>query len=219
MINVAKTYPYALTPNKIPVYFDKIANLGPPDKGGVDKWLTQAGLTKDADQRFKNVLRHIGFTDKDGSPTDLWRAYRGHNARSALTEGIRTGYADLFDMYPKAHLASDGELAGFIRGNTALSGNTVKLAVATFKGLVALADFGQAAPAVDRSTPSGSNGTSTETITEDVADVTGGMAKRTQGSHVVVNVSLELTLPETKDPAVYEALFAALAKHILRNDA
>jgi len=215
---VAASYPYALTPKRIPILFERVAKVGVPDTAD-DKWLSQVGLASSNDRRLKNMLRYIGFTDEKYTPTALWREYRGAGGPSKLAEGIRTGYAALFEMFPYAHLANDSAIAGFIKGSTSLSGSTVDLAVATFKALIQLADFGQAHPAPNATKTTSSNGAGTKTIPEDTSEEPAVIDKRVQGPGVTINVNLQLTLPESKDPAVYEALFAALAKHVLPSNA
>ena len=215
---VAATYPYTLTPRKIPTLFNLIEKRGVPETA-IDTWLKQVGFSSENDRRFKNVLRQIGFTDEKGVPTALWRAYRGPGGASKLAEGIREGYRDLFEMFPEAHLASDSELASFIKGHTTFGNTTVNHVVATFRGLVQLADFGEGVPAATASETPGPNGARAERKLEDIGGGADDVVKRAPAPSVTINVNLQLTLPESTDPAVYEALFGALAKHVLQNNA
>jgi hypothetical protein len=219
--SVAAPYPYALTPKKIPVLFDLIRKRGaPPENAPIDTWLKQVGFTTENDRRFKSVLRYIGFTDEKDAPTARWRAYRGSNGATILAEGIREGYKDLFGSFPDAQSASEDDLLTFVKGHTSYSDNTANYAVATFKGLVGLADFGDASAEVPAASQSGSNGSDAPTIPADIARPRPEVAVRqVQGPGVTINVNIQLSLPESNDPAVYDALFAALAKHVLSNDA
>ncbi len=214
---MAATYPYTLTPKKLPILFDLIAKRGVPDVAD-DTWLKQVGLTTDNDRRFLSVLRQIGFTDTKGKTTQLWRDYRGPGGKKKLAEGIREGYKDLFEMFPDANLASDAEVTSFIRGHTNLGDATIRNAVATFKGLVALADFGQGASSSTPSEPVSSNGTADKPAHEEAVITSETAVQRRQSQGVTININLQLTLPESTDPAVYDALFAALGKHLLQNE-
>lgn len=209
---VPAEYAYAVAVNRVKPLFDKITSVGVPPK--VDaKWLNQLGFSSSNDRRMIAVLRQLGFIDGSGVPTQLWRDYRGTGARAALGRGIRSGYSDLFHTYPDAFSRPSADIANFIRSNTGLGGEAVSKTVVTFKTLVELADF-------DGTDPNAAN----DARTHDVLADEPGVEKASQGAnpgpreqttHVTVNVNLQLTLPESTDAAVYEALFGALARHVL----
>jgi hypothetical protein len=206
---MASEYPYVLVLNKVPVLFDKIGTVGKPVKADT-KWLKQIGMTSSNDSRFLGVLAHLGFIDGSKTPTQRWQDYRGPSKARVLASALREAYSDLFHTYPEANNASNQDIANFIKSNTSLGSDTVNRAVATFKTLVDLADF------------SGSEDDSPkEEVREgEKGDSVGGPAKgerptKKHNHDIVINLNLQLTLPETTDPNVYEVLFLALKKHVL----
>ncbi len=211
---MASDYPYALATGRVQILFDKIRSVGVPAKAN-DAWLNQIGLTSSNDRRLKNVLKFIGFTDQAGTPTDLWKAYRGPNAAQVMAQAITDGYSALFHMYPDANLRPDNEIASVVRASTGFGNDTVKAIVATFKALVTLADFNAVHSGASAGTGRDGKGTGTE---RDSASKSGKRAPQDgwgTGPRLALNVNLQLTLPESKDPAVYDALFFSMRKHLL----
>jgi hypothetical protein len=50
------------------------------------------------------LLKRIGFLQNDGVPTDLYHKYRNPDTSgTALAEGLRKGYAELFSRNEYAH--------------------------------------------------------------------------------------------------------------------
>lgn len=58
-----------------------------------------------------------------------------------MAEGIRTGFAELFEVYPDAWQRSDSELFSFFNTRSNAGKQSIDKTVSTFKALVALADF------------------------------------------------------------------------------
>lgn len=199
---------------KIEPLFKSIRSVGIPGKV-TDAWIKQIGLTSSNDTRLKSVLNRIGFTDSAGVPTQLWRDYRGSSGPAKLAQGIREGYADLFHTYSDANLRSEDEISAFMRAQTSLGSETISKAVSTFRSLVGLADFGQdgaASPTPPLAEPR-IKGSGIDRDNPETGQQT--MMNRPQGADVTVNVNVQLTLPESTDPTVYDALFFALNKHVL----
>jgi hypothetical protein len=87
------------------------------------------------------VLKFIGLIDQSGIPTANWNAYRGANHRIVLGEAIRTGYADLYAVYPDAHARTNTELQHVFSTSSSAGQQVVSKTVQTFKSLVEEADF------------------------------------------------------------------------------
>jgi len=206
---VARNYPYAVAPNRISILFDKILKASVPDKV-TQQWLATVGLKSKNDRLLPSILKHIGFIDSAGVPTTLWNEYRGSSPKLVIAKAIRQGYSDLFGTYPSAHELSDEELTAFFRGNTKQSDIAVKRIVQTFKALVSLADFRE----IDSESLSVEN-TSASSARDGLSRELGNTITFNRSRDIAINVNLQLTLPESKDPSVYDALFASLKKHIL----
>ena len=151
---MATEYPYVLTTSKIAVILDKIVRTGVPAKAS-KQWLHQVGLKSSYDQRLLPLLKFIGFVDGGGTPTELWRQYRGANSRAVLGAAIRAAYKALYDTYPNADSEPTTNLVNVVRSTTGLAEETSARVVQTFKALVQLADV----PSESAAVPSEPNAT------------------------------------------------------------
>jgi len=104
-------------------------------------------------------------------------------------------------------------LTTYLSAKTSLGERGLRAAVATFQTLCKFGDF---------TTMSGQTGAGTDVSHAGNDDSTGDnprdelrppQAKDKNGS-VTINVNIALSVDATSDPAVYDAFFAAMAKHI-----
>lgn len=206
--------PYTASTGKLQSLLERIPKTSVPPK--VDqKWLSQLGFSSSNDHRMIPILRYIGFVNSSGVPTDAWKDYRVREPGTVLARGIREGYSELFSVFPNAPGADTDALTAFFSGEMGLGDKAVGYAVATFKTLTRLADFsGEAAtivvPASHHSDESDTN------FDRDKSRADSHTPNHSSpGASLTVNVNLQLTLPETTDSAVYDALFSALSRHVL----
>lgn len=207
-------FPYAQVVGKIPLLLQTVGEKGIPSK--VDqKWLAQFGMGSSNDRRLVSLLRFLGFTDAHNVPTEVWRNYRGANSRAVLGEAIRSAYSELFHAYPQAQDATVNELTTFFRTRTTSGQDVVTKTTSTFRTLVGLADFSSSENWNDNSgsdIDENGNGSQPERIDQRTPATA---VQRTSQPPVIINVNLQLTLPASEDPAVYDALFESLSKHVL----
>src|SRR5690606_27991411 len=107
-------------------------------------------------------------------------------------------------------------LTNFFKTETGLGERAVSYMVRTFKTLVELADFSSTRYEQTHSgqiTPTISQSDST-TVPLDVEMPQLTHAAQTPAG-LSVNINIQLTIPESKDPEVYDNFFAALKKHLL----
>lgn len=125
---------------KLPGLLEKIRDVGVPKKVTVS-WLETIGFKSSNDRTLIRPLKQIGFVDSNGLPTDYWIQYRGSGHKAVLAAAIKEGYADLFDLYPKAESIGKEELQDFFRAQTSASADTVARMASTFLTLASCADF------------------------------------------------------------------------------
>ncbi|HWV22808.1 MAG TPA: DUF5343 domain-containing protein [Thermomicrobiales bacterium] len=212
-------FPYAVGVGKIPLLFETIGTKGIPAKVN-GKWLEQYGMTSSNDRRLISILRFLGFIDANNAPSEIWREYRGADSRIVLASAIRKSYSELFSAYPDAHDITSQDLTNFVRSNSSLGGEAISKVVSTYRALVGLADFRSPDNTASDTDAIGGQGEASERNSQSGTDtreqaVHPDKLVREARKEVVVNVNLQLTLPESTDPSVYEALFAALNKHML----
>lgn len=206
-------FPYSTVAGKIPELLRKIKGIGVPSK--VDQaWLKTIGYTSSNDPSLITVLKFIDFVDATSSvPTEKWKRHRSND--SALAEGIKLGYKELFDLYPDAPRRGKNDLVSFFKSKSTAGDQAIKKTIATFNNLCELADFSSVLESSvthshkheDKPHSSPHKPKDTDVFTKSVD----------AGNNVTININIQLTIPETRDETIYEKFFAAMKKHLLSN--
>lgn len=144
-------YAYTTVTGKLKPLLEKVRTVGIPAKV-TQAWLKTIGFTSSNDSSLIGVLRFINLIDASNVPTSRWTAYRGATHRAVLGEAIRTGYADLFAVYPDANTRSNKDLTHVFSTSSSAGGQVISKTVATFKALADEADFSDASPAATNTT-------------------------------------------------------------------
>lgn len=194
---------------KIPSYFDALLTAKAPDKFTV-KFMSDLGFTSSNDRQFINVLKSIGFLDDAGSPTQRYYKFLDQScAKTMVAEGIREAYADLFALNINANKMSKEDVIGKFKTltNGSKENATIAQMASTFINLCSYADWSEAQQ-YNISENTSANNPKEDTPKE--------MPTQThKDTHRLdLNYDIHIHLPATRDQAVYDALFASLAKHI-----
>lgn len=203
-------FTYNRTPGKLEEFITKLQSVGAPVKI-TSEYPKSIGFGSSHARGFPAVLKYGGLLDPSGQPTDAYKkGLRGGTAgRATVGKAIEESYKPLFDVYPDAHSHSDSDLVTFVKSNSDLDDERAGLVVRTFKVLCKFGDFDSAGSA-DHDDDCNSND-------EDSSNP--GNRRRTppgsnSGGAVVINVNIALSVDATSDAAVYDAFFAAMAKHL-----
>ena len=200
--------PYTQVTGKLKTLFEKIQQVGKPNL--VDKkWLASINFKGSNDSTLIHVLKFIDFVDSSGKPTDRWGAYRDRSrAGQVLADAIIYGYSELFSVYRDAYLRTDDELKAFITSKTVGGSQVISKTLTTMRTLFGLASF-----------ESASVGPLQKGLPETLNDHMDGKPDRVSMKGVetgyVININIQLTLPESKDGDVYDKLFTSMKKHLL----
>jgi uncharacterized protein DUF5343 len=197
---MAAKFPATTLPNSLRKFLKGVPDRNVPPKV-TQQYLSGIGLKSSNDRTIIPVLKFVGMLDGSGAPTESYRQFRNRTGGPiVLAEQIRRAYSQLYDTYENAHSQSDSVLQDFFRANTDVGDRTINLLVATFKALCEFADFGSAVPLAE-------------------ASVTAGMAKSSHvpgaaGQTPEVHINLQIHLPVSNDPAMYDAIFDATARSL-----
>lgn len=187
------------------------------------KFLENLGFKSNADRLIINVLKALGFIDAGGVPTDRYFRYLDQTqSAKVLAEGIRDAYNDLFAINVNANKMTRAEIKNKLKTLTqGKYGESVldKMAM-TFTALSNLADFSEE-PAPENVSPPGEEdakvgsaaGVDDRHEAPDAAVSEPGSRPPLRLGGLVYNI--ELVLPESRDQAVYDALFRSLRQHLL----
>jgi hypothetical protein len=152
-------------------------------------------------------LKRTGFLGADGTPTELYKRFRGTTAQSgaAAAEALKTGYAPLYEVNEYVHDVNDADLKGIIVQVTGAepASSTVQAIIGSFKALRAVADFD--AP-VEEEAPA-------DEIQLGPKSREGGASGI--GGSLKLGYTINLNLPATSDVAVFNAIFKSLRENLL----
>ncbi|MCO8031222.1 DUF5343 domain-containing protein [Brevundimonas diminuta] len=175
------------------------------------KFLEGLGFPSSNDRLVVGVLVALGFLSQDRKPTDRYFRFLDQTQSAVvLAEGIREAYKDLFQVNTNAYKLSRSEIINKFKtlSQGQLSEAVLDKMALTFGELVKLADFETKAAVDSIDSP--------ENIAPDV-DVQGGETRLIQASHSLggLHYNIQIILPESRDPKVYDALFRSLREHLL----
>lgn len=203
---------YLLSTKRLPQILEAIQTAQAP-KTFTGRFLEQLGFKGKGDRLMIAVMKDIGFLDDKGAPTKRYYRFLDQTHSGAvLAEGIREAWADLFAINVNAHQLSKSEFIGKLRtlAQGQLSDRVMTLHYMTFSALVKSADF-TSHPAKPAKTESPSASDKKKDAPPRTPDGDGPRAVELGG--LVYNI--QLILPESRDPAVYDALFRSLREHLL----
>lgn len=208
-IDVALPTAYLTSTKNLEGIFNAIQSAKAPPTF-TQRFLEDLGFKGNADRLIVNVLKALGFLSTDGTPQQRYFDFLDQSrAARVLADGIEDAYADLYQLDRKAHERSRTELIGKIKTLTRgqASDSVVAKMASTFIALAGLADFSKAdaVPGEDPQSPEEPLGPQLP-----ITPPPGGSIPL---GGLVYNI--ELHLPDSRDPAVYEALFRALKSHLL----
>lgn len=200
-------YPYTQNTGSLISIIKAIGKHGVPDKF-TTKELPIWGFKSSNDRSCVQVLKFIGFLDPSGAPTELWRDARAHPERAAA-KGVRSGYAELFKMFPEAHRKDSEALVNFFKAKTSVGDSAIRQMVGTFKALAQFGDFDALQEPADEGSKLDTGQGSQPTIN------LGGLRTGHSSAGMTINLNIELVVPTDATGDVYEKFFAAMKKHLL----
>lgn len=209
---------YTVKPGSIPAYFDAMLNAEAPERFS-QKFLESLEFKSTNDRLFVGILKELGFLDADGVPKQRYYEFldRSRSAR-IVAEGIREAYSDLFAVNKQAQSLSREDVKNKLR--TLYQGtkkeNVIERIAATFSALCDYADF--EGPAVDLQSRKEEQ---KNTGTDDTNTKKDEKTEQEDGRRPIKAVSLDslqyhinIVLPDSRDSAVYDAIFKSLRDHL-----
>jgi hypothetical protein len=197
-------YAYTQNTGNLKAFLSKIQDVGIPDKVK-NRYLESLGYKSTNDRTILGVLKFLGFIDSDHKPTDLWNQYREKAKSKSIMAGIiRNSYSDLYKTYPDAHRKDYEALRDFFSTKTSVGVKALQCIIKTFKALSELADFeSDFVPTL----PS-----------NQVIPPIPPANTHPEGKNITVNLNIELAIPATDDPKIYENFFMAFKKYLIDNE-
>lgn len=164
-----------------------------------------------ADRLVIGLLKSLNFLEDDGRPTQRYYDYLDQSRSSGiLAEAIREAYADLFQVNKNANTMSKADVVNKFKtlSQGQYSESVLAKMGSTFATLCSLADFTVAQSAPEETPKDEPDNPNDDKFDTNINDLKKGLSI----GGLVYNI--QLILPDSRDPKVYDALFESLKKHL-----
>lgn len=203
--------PYVTATGNVEKALKGIKAAATPESVSQDFVKTILGIKGGSGNQITAFLKKIGFATADGTPTDLYKKFRNTATDGwAAAQALRIGYAPLYVRNEYMHKLSDEELKGLVVEETGAEqeSSVVALVITCIKQLKKFAKW-DTAPIEEK--PIAEKPLSTT--------VQQNQTLPSASSHQLglnLGYTINLNLPATSDPAVFNAIFRALKDHLLK---
>lgn len=203
---MASKLPYVNVPRTMVKIFNKVKQAKTPERFTQDFLETKLGFKGGTARQFIPLSKKIGFLNSDGTPTDLYKKFRNDSTSgAAMAEALKIGYREAFERNEYANDLNKKDLKGLVVEITGLEATSkvVNLICQTFETLKPLANFEVKLPEkrIEEKIPK----------REEIEQ-----PGETRDFGLNLSYTINLVLPKTDDPAVFNAIFRSLRDNLLR---
>lgn len=209
---MAITNAYLVTTKNLEAFLNAIKAAKAPERFN-NKFLKQLDFSSSNDRLFIGLLKALGLIDESGVPTKRYYSFLDQTeSGKVLAEAVREAYEDLFAVNKKAQDLSVEEVKNKLKTLTQgqKSDNVVGLMAGTFKALAGLADW--KTPQVEK-VSIGDKSKAGEKQAEPKSQAP-QVSPQQSNTALQLHYDIHIHLPESRDPAVFDAIFDAMKKHL-----
>ncbi|HZM06608.1 MAG TPA: DUF5343 domain-containing protein [Candidatus Saccharimonadales bacterium] len=206
---------YTIKANAIPAYFDALLDAQAPERFSI-KFLEGLGFNSTNDRLLIGILKDLGFLNADAAPQQRYFEFLDRSiSRKVVADAIREAYAELFAVNVKANELALADVKNKLR--TLYTGKKTELVISliakTFVALCEYADFTQPItqkpePIKDIAKPKEIDSKGEKPSMPPIQSVEGSIRLDALQYHI------NIVLPESRDQAVYDAIFRSLREHL-----
>lgn len=207
---------YTMKTGTVAAYLDAIMSAEAPERFSI-RFLQDLGFSSSNDRLIIGILKDLEFLNADGVPQERYFQYLDrNNSALVLADGIREAYSDLFAVNKDAHKldldAAHNKLRTLYKG--AKKDTVIKLIARTFVSLCEIADFSKPRSALLTKQIEKAKDQTKKKITEQQKDTSAPREERTVVGLDSLQYHINIVLPDTRDQAVYDAIFKSLREHL-----
>jgi hypothetical protein len=210
--------PYVTSPRNVEKALNGIKSAATPERVSQDFVKTILKIPGGSGSQMTTFLRKIGFTNADGTPSDIYRKFRNPSTSGvAVAEALKIGFKPLYVRNEYAHQLDDNKLKGLLIEETGQShdSNIVTMIFGCIKDMKKFANFSgsihseQATESVNIS----------DAISDKPSSNVNFPLPQSLSTDLGLNLSytINLNLPATSDIAVFNAIFKSLKDNLLRS--
>ena len=202
---------YLITTKNLNSIIDAIVNAKAPDKFTIS-FLEQLGFKSTNDRLYLKLFKDLRLLDGNGVPTSKYYEFIDQTrTKKILAECIQEAYSELFQLNKNAQKMSKVDVKNKLK--TLFQGKktdkVLDLMAKTFKDLTNIADFSSVS--LSRIEPEEYQ-TEEESEYQDPKQLSEIINKKITTE---MHYNIQIHLPETKDIAVFDAIFKSLKEHLL----
>jgi hypothetical protein len=201
--------PYLVAPGTLTKILNKICEAAVPESFNSDFLGTKLGFPGGNQRMFISWAKKCGFLNSDGTPTQSYKDYRNPNYRAAsMAIALKKGYSEIYERNEYAHDLSRTELTKLVSEITGSphDNSTVKAIVGTFLTAKELADFDSNPQEVKE-----------KEVAKEVKENPIDSSKTVKKINLGLSYTINLVLPKTDDPSVYNAIFKSFKENLLND--
>jgi hypothetical protein len=210
--------PYMNSTGLISKIFDKIAEAQKPERFTTDYLANVLGYGSGSARPIIPLLKRLNFLQADGTPTQLYTRFRNPSERGpAMLEALKAGYPELYARNEYAHLLSKEKLRDLVVEVSGLERDNqiVAYIVSSFQAMKAAGNVNENTRV---GTISGNKGVEASPVVTPPAPLERpdfGVHRNGQEIGMNLSYTINLNLPPSTDPEVFNAIFKALKEHLL----
>ncbi len=201
---------YLTSVKNLPDIFAAMQGAQAPEKF-TQSFLESLEFKSTSDRLTIGMLKALGFLDDAGKPKERYFRFLDQTqGAKVIAEAVRDAYQDLFKVNVKANEMTKSDVINKLKtlGQGQIGDAVLDKMAMTFTALVKLGDF------LSTSVPSPAPNP------QDMRNHEEQIEKKSPNEHATLKLgglvyNIQIVLPESRDPAVYDALFQSLRRHLL----
>lgn len=208
--------PYVTAAGSIAKILEKIKEASTPETFSQDFLRTKLGFNGGNYLAFIPWAKKAGLVNADGTPTTLYKQFRNPTTSAKSPgEAMRNAYKELYSRNEYLHDLDRKAFKGLVMEATGEPHDSAKVEkiVATFFNAKALADFNSPPPSDKAVKPADDSSFKKED------NFTASQSSSTHSTNrprtIGLNYTINLVLPKTDDPAIFNAIFKSLKENLL----
>lgn len=220
---MALTSSYLITTKNLDSFLNSLLTARAPEVF-TQKFLESLEFKSTNDRLFIGMLKGLGFLDSTAVPTERYFKFLDQTqSKQILADAIREAYEDLFSVNTKAHELSQQEVKSKLKTLTQgkPSDKVLGLMATTFKALVDYAEWNTTSVSKlatpkkveEKNAEKASHSQKQEEITTP-AEEKGSLKETIKTIEHQLHYNIQIHLPESRDQAVYDAIFKSLKSHL-----
>lgn len=207
---------YLITTKNLDSFINSLLSAQAPDKF-TNKFLTDLGFTSSNDRLYLGLLKSLGLLDDNSAPTQKYYEFLDETKyRIVLADCIKESYSDLFNINKNADKMDVKDVKNKFKTLTQgkKTEKVLSLMASTFKSLCDIADFSTQSNSIEVIDNKVKPETTNDTLEREISNL------NTDNYNAQLDASLHydihIHLPETRDDAVYDAIFKSIKRNLYK---